>query len=254
MVSPLSEVERALKAAAKDVPRAKAKERAFFMKAQMPMLGLTVPEQRKLAKRGYSFSDLAPQELASVWTDIWHDAKTHEGKMQAGLTLEQFGPALAFDARWALVQDWCSSINCWDQSDTLSAYVALALEQKPKTVWPVLQAWNGDADPWKRRQSVVGLFFYTRFREKCPPVTRSLKMITALLEDDDYYVQKGVGWSLRECYNAYPDTTFRYLLKHAGAIHPDAFSAALEKVSHQEKAEIKEIRKAARQAKRSRQT
>ncbi len=252
MVSPLSEVERAIKAAAKDVPKAKAKERAFFMKAQMPMLGLTVPEQRKLAKRGYSFSDLPAQELAAVWTDIWHDAKTHESKMQAGLSLEQFGPALEFDALWPLIQDWCNTINCWDQSDTLSAHVARALEQKPKTVWPVLQAWNGDADRWKRRQSVVGLFFYTRFRDTCPPVMRSLKMITALLEDEDYYVQKGIGWALRECYNAYPEKTFLYLKEHAGTIHPDAFSAALEKVTNQEKAAIKEIRNAMRKAKRRR--
>lgn len=245
-MSPVAEVERVLKRAATGIPKAKAKERAFFMKVQMPLLGLTVPEQRKLAKRGYSFSDAPVLELAEVWTEIWHSAKTHEGKMQAGLTLEQFAPALEFDARWALVQDWCSTLNCWDQSDTLSAHVARALEEKPKIVWPVLQAWNGDTDPWKRRQSVVGLFFYTRFRDKCPPVTRSLKLITALLGDEDYYVQKGVGWALREAYNAYPEQTFRYLKKHAGAIHPDAFSAALEKVSVEEKAEIKKIRKSVR--------
>ncbi len=246
MVSPLTEVEQTLKTAAKGIPKAKAKERAFFMKVQMPLLGLTVPEQRKLAKRGYSFSKAPPSELAQIWSSIWHEAKTHEGKMQAGLTLEQFGSELGFDALWELTQDWCASINCWDQSDTLSAHVARALEEQPKTVWPVLQAWNSDPDPWKRRQSVVGLFFYTRFRDTCPPVTRSLKMITALLKDEDYYVQKGVGWALRECYNAYPDKTFAYLKKHAGVIHPDAFSAAVEKVSQQEKAEIKKVRKAIR--------
>ncbi len=245
-MSSLTEVERVLKSAAKGIPKAKAKERAFFMKTKMPLLGLTVPEQRKLAKRGYSFSDLSTHELAEVWTKIWHGAKTHEGKMQAGLTLEQFAPEIGFDARWALIQDWCTSLNCWDQSDTLSAHVAGALEENPKSVWPVLQAWNSDADPWKRRQSVVGLFFYTRFRDKCPPVARSLKLITALLGDEDYYVQKGVGWALRECYNAYPAKTFLYLKKHAGVIHPDAFSAALEKVSVQEKAEIKKIRKSIR--------
>ncbi len=246
MVSSLAEVERVLKAAAKGIPKAKAKERAFFMKTKMPLLGLTVPEQRKLAKRGYSFSDLPAEDLAAIWTEVWHGAKTHEGKMQAGLTLEQFAPELGFDALWALTQDWCSTINCWDQSDTLSAHVARALEEKPKMVWPVLQAWNGDADPWKRRQSVVGLFFYTRFRAKCPPVARSLKLITDLLKDKDYYVQKGVGWALRECYNAYPDKTFLFLKKHAGVVHPDAFSAAMEKVSPQEKAEIKKIRKMTR--------
>ncbi|HBM88841.1 MAG: DNA alkylation repair protein [Parvibaculaceae bacterium] len=246
MVSSLTEVERVLKAAAKGIPKAKAKERAFFMKTKMPLLGLTVPEQRKLAKRGYSFSDLSAQELAAVWTEIWHGAKTHEGKMQAGLALEQFAPELGFGDRWALIRGWCSTINCWDQSDTLSAHVARALEEKPKMVWPVLQAWNSDADPWKRRQSVVGLFFYTRFRAKLPPVARSLKTITALLKDEDYYVQKGVGWALRESYNAYPEQTFLYLKKHAGTIHPDAFSAALEKVSLHEKAEIKKIRKVVR--------
>ena len=245
-MSPLTEVERAVKAAAKSVPKAKAKERAFFMKTRMPLLGLTVPEQRKLAKRGYSFSGETPTKLADIWTEIWHEAKTHEGKMQAGLTLEQFGPNLTFDRRWVLVQDWCGALNCWDQSDTLSAHVAQALEERPKTVWPVLETWNGDKDPWKRRQSLVGLFFYTRFRKKTPPITKVLKLVTACSDDEDYYVQKGVGWTLRECYNAYPSKTFAYLKKHAGDIHPDAFSAAVEKVTASEKAEIKALRKARR--------
>jgi len=242
----LEEVEKAVKQAASKVQKMKAEERAFFMKATMPMLGLTVPDQRKLAKRGYSFSDQSAEKQAEIWTEIWHGARTHEAKMQAGFSLEGLAPSLSFDVYWALLQDWCGAINCWDQSDTLSGHVADLLERNPKAVWPVLEAWNTNADPWKRRQSLVGLFFYARSRTKMPPVSRVLSLVTARLEDDHNYVQKGLGWTLRECFNAYPEKTFAYLMKHAGDIRPDAFSAAVEKVSAGQKAEIKAVRKVKR--------
>lgn len=249
-MTPVAEVEKAVRAAAKGIAKEKAAERAFFMKVAMPLHGLTVPVQRKLAMQGYSFSDKPPSELAKVWTDIWRGAESHEAKVQATLTLEQFAGDLDFDQRWALVQDWCGSINCWDQSDMLSGHVASALEEKPKLVWPVLEDWNEDADPWKRRQSLVGLFFYSRFRETYPPATRVLKLVTNLLDDPDYYVQKGVGWTLRETYNAFPDKAYAYLLKQAARIHPDAFSASVEKVTAAEKEAIKERRKARPRKKR----
>ena len=239
----LQEIEGVLKEAAKGIAKAKAAERKHFMKAVMPMLGLTVPQQRACLKTGYSFSGLPEAEQYPIWDYVWFNARTHEAKMQAGFFAYARRQGSDGAALWDLVRAWADAINCWDQSDTLSGVYAALHEAAPKTVFPTLKAWNRDADPWKRRQSLVSLFYYAQLRRRHPPVSKVLPLVRALLDDEDYYVQKGLGWTLRESFNVYPERTLAFLAKHAGDIRPAAFSAAVEKLTAEQKAAVKALRK-----------
>jgi len=64
-----------------------------------------------------------------------------------------------------------------------------------------------------------------------------------LLADGEYYVQKGVGWALRELRNVYPKEAHAYLLKHIRTVSPIAFTIAIEKVGEAERAKLKALRK-----------
>lgn len=68
-------------------------------------------------------------------------------------------------------------------------------------------------------------------------------LITPLLSDEEYYVQKGVGWALREMYNAYPRETLFYFHEHIHEITSIAFTAAMEKMKPAEKDKLKALRK-----------
>lgn len=238
----LEEVENKLRNAAKDINPRKAAERARFMKTQMPLLGLTVPLQRKCLKQGYSFSKRAATAQLPIWDHIWTHACTHEGRMQAGFFIEK-APITA-DIRFNWAREWVESVNCWDQSDTLSHVVSDAMESDLAATLPTLEAWSEDANSWLRRQALVGLFFYARFRRSFPPVDTALRLVEARLNDDDYYVQKGLGWCVRECFLVYPAETLEFLKNNAVTIRPAAWQAATEKLSKAQKAEIKALRNA----------
>ena len=150
--------------------------------------------------------------------------------------------------RWDVARSWCSAINCWDHSDVLSGVIAECGDVLPEEVYPVLADWRTNDNPWLRRQSLVGLLFYARFRRSPPPADIVLSAVAALLDDTEYYVQKGLGWTLRECFIAYPDRTLEYLRSHAGEISPVAWPAACEKLTPSQKEPITQIRKAARRA------
>ena len=77
-------------------------------------------------------------------------------------------------------------------------------------------------------------------------MAKVLPLVERLLFDEDYYVQKGVGWTMREACNVSPERAYRFVLRRAGDIHPDAFSAALEKMNATQKASIKERHKTRR--------
>lgn len=70
-----------------------------------------------------------------------------------------------------------------------------------------------------------------------------IDMIESLLDDSDYYVQKGVGWALRELWQLDMKTTTKFLNKNIARISPIAFTAAIEKIPIEEKEVLKKLRK-----------
>lgn len=239
----LAEVERRLKNAASGIPKNKADERAYFMKVKMPLLGLTVPQQRAEFRKGYAFSKAPLDTQLPIWDYIWHSATTHEAKIQAVLFLGSLKPIEDIGFVWSLTKEWPSTVNCWDQSDEVSKAFSYMFEKKPALLYPQFKTWNTDKNPWKRRQSIVSLFCYAALHKKHPPLKKVLPLVKRLLQDEDYYVQKGVGWTLRETYNVYPAAALEFVLNHVGDIHPDAFSAAVEKMTPAEKTRVKALRK-----------
>ena len=213
------------------------------MKATMPMLGLTVPMQRQSLKKGYSFSDLPFEEQIPIWTHVWNRASFHEAKMQAGLFVEKPPAGIDLEWFWAEIHPWVSSVNCWDQSDTLSNVFAYLNERVPDRVTPVLRAWNDSDNPWERRQSLVALLCYSRFRKTFPDPALVFELVERCLKDPDYYVQKGVGWTLREAYHVWPDEALSFLDQHVVILAPAAWQAATEKLDPVVKQRLKDKRK-----------
>ncbi len=76
---------------------------------------------------------------------------------------------------------------------SLSKIYTKMLELAPEKVYRVLKAWNKDKDLWKRRQSVVTLLYYSRTKKVYLAFDAIEPLITGLLSDKEYYVQKG-GW------------------------------------------------------------
>ena len=63
-----------------------------------------------------------------------------------------------------------------------------------------------------------------------------------LLKDKEYFVQKAVGWTLRESYNVYPKQTFQFIEENVKNISPTAFTTCLEKMTEKEKTILKQKR------------
>jgi 3-methyladenine DNA glycosylase AlkD len=87
---------------------------------------------------------------------------------------------------------------------------------------------------------------YSKLRKVVLPFANLTAMVIPLLKDEDYFVQKGVGWTLREMGNVYPVETLALLTENIVIISPIAFTAAIEKLSPDTKEQLKQLRKTAR--------
>ncbi len=204
-----------------------------------PTLGLSVPQARQVLKEGYSFFSLPRLEILEIWDYIWQHGRYFEEMSQPIYYYEKKSLS---NEEFATISTWIDRCDNWAHSDGLSSIHAKTLEEKPDMVLPVLEAWNSNKNPWKRRQSVVSLLYYARARKKILPFPALIKMVEALLRDPDYYVQKGVGWTIREIFNAYPEQAVEFITRRNLEIAPAAWQATSEKLPADFKKQLLEQR------------
>ena len=204
---------------------------------------IPVPALRSLHREGFSFSHLSHVTQASLWTYVLKKTSYFEVASQALMYFEARRGCLARED-WATLQSWVNYIDNWAHSDTLSSIYAQLHEQFPTLLYPTFTQWNQSTNPWKRRQSVVSLFYYASARKtRQPSRSKVVPLVRNLLEDDHYYVQKGVGWTLRELYNVYPEEALTFLRRYLDRIHPHAWQAASEKLPRRLRSELVSQRK-----------
>lgn len=211
--------------------------------SKLRYIGLRVPHLQQAMRKGFSFSKGEPNELAKIWNQVWLNSDCFEVMSMALAWFYEPRQKHILKQHWSLLKKWSARIDNWAHSDTLSGIYARILEQDPEMIYPTLVKWNSSKNPWLRRLSIVSLIYYSSQREKVLPLKKILDLIQPQLEFDHYYVQKGVGWTLREVYNVYPEKTFAFVEKNIGKISAHAFSAATEKMPPKKKQHLKTLRK-----------
>ncbi len=190
----------------------------------LQFLNIQIPQVRAVMKK------LAKDQ--NGWADfdiLWNESKIFEAKAISLFWLEK-QPVEVVCQNLKTVISWASEIDNWAHSDTYCGVLAKVFEADPGLLLPTYQKWNRHQNPWFRRISMIGLMFYSRFRKKHPSFALVQKMVTPHLSAPEYYVQKAVGWTLRESYNVYPAQTLQFVEKNLKHIHPDAWYATSEKM------------------------
>lgn len=200
---------------------------------------ISAPEQRRASKAGYSFSGAPTQTLIRIWDHIWRTSDLMEVMNQALYTYQH---RTLQKVEVIKIRAWIDRCSCWEHSDDLSKIYADVVEANSDWMLPSLQRWNRSRNPWKRRQSVVALIEYASKRERFLPFETMITQVESLLDDADYYVQKGVGWTIREIGNAYPDQGAYFLERHAARLSPQAWSGATKNLDRAQKARLKALR------------
>ncbi len=226
--------------------KTKFKDLKKYIGTKYDFIGLSVPKQREVFHAGYEFNYLSLSEQLEIWNEIWLFSKSYEALSQSLFFVEKHLRLLDSRELWQTTMNWTGKVDNWAHSDSLSAIYSYLLEIETKSVYSRLKLWNSSRNPWERRQSIVGLMEYSRKRSKVLAVNKLLPMVKPLLTDENYFVQKGVGWTLREVGNVYPNETWNFLLKHHSVITSVAFSPAIEKLDTERRVRIKALRKKTR--------
>ncbi|MFH1767360.1 MAG: DNA alkylation repair protein [Patescibacteria group bacterium] len=220
----------------------RAKHDRGYMNTKLDLLGCNMPSVRQVAARVFDDLSLSHQEMRLVMNKLWQTSKTFD-ILHIPLIYFQNRKETNDLADWKIIKNWSNKIDNWAHSDYLSDSIAALLERYPAKIYPELKKWNESSNPWQRRLSLTSLIYYAPQRKKPLPVTKVLPLVKARLGDTDPFVQKAVGWTLRECHNIYPVATKDFVKKNICSLSSTAFSYATEKWGTIDKELLKTIRK-----------
>lgn len=195
-------------------------------------LGVTVPDQRSVARAAHGLEDGA---IVTLLRSEWHE----ERLVGLYLLIDAFRRGDAARRHIVVTQylDHLGHVNNWDLVDS-SAWQLLgehlrAQETSHAAAPEQLRALAAGTSRWERRVAMVATFAWTRVGEPGPVVDIAAR----LHADPDVMVLKAVGWMLREAGQRCGDTVLTaFLERHATRLGRVALRAAIEHLSKEQRA------------------
>ena len=217
---------------------------AKYMGTSHKIIGVGTLTQQQLAKTIYDLN-INEQDLLGIMDLAFKKSNIYEVKNAALLLAEYNFKKTDKKQLYKTMLPWVNYVDNWGHSDTLSKLYTrfLEMDDHQKPFLNQLQKWNKNTNLWLRRQSMVSLLYYARTKNQHLPFKTIISLVSTQLHAQEYYVQKGLGWTLRETYNVYPVLTYKFVLNNFSRISPVAFTAAVEKMTAKEKGILKQKRK-----------
>jgi 3-methyladenine DNA glycosylase AlkD len=180
-------------------------ERAY-QKSRWEHWGVPLPGMDAAIRE--TLGDLTQKEALSLCVRLWRepvwDLKIVAGRILAGKAIEPN------DRVWAFVTERLAELDGWAVADNLAMAGSRCLVAEPGRL-DAVEAWIESSHLWTRRAALVFTLPWTK--EKRDP-ERMLGWAARLAEDRQWFIQKAVGWWLRELSKRDPKRVRRFLKEH----------------------------------------
>ncbi len=128
----------------------------------------------------------------------------------------------------------------WAHTDVLSGKVLSYFFIHQIIELESLKEWNESESKWKRRAVPVMLIDVL---DMDVPLKRLFHIIEPLMSDTEKFVQKGLGWFLREAWKVYPEETEDFLLKWKDTCGRIIIQYATEKMDKENRERFRRVKK-----------
>ena len=212
-----------------------------YLKSDAVFFGVTVPKTRKLVA-GHAAHFKLHQDLTGAikFSKVLWRTGVHEPR-NAAIMLIAHCESFHDDRVWSLGQTWLGELDNWALCDgvapgLIAPFVQTAVPRHRSRRREVLR-WTRDVNLWIRRGALLASIRSTRVDREWEFL---LKVAIRLREDPEYFVQKGLGWMLRECAHHNPREVIEFIQIHRSVMRRSTVTNAISRLP-------RTLQKAARQ-------
>jgi 3-methyladenine DNA glycosylase AlkD len=199
----------------------KAAQMAAYHKAPRPYLGVANPDIDALARDWRAVTDLAGR--VALARGLW-DSNIHEARVAAAKLLTQ--ARIKDDALvWQLFLSWVPEFDAWAIADHACDMGRRRLMADLTRIGTV-EGWTADPSFWVRRAALVVTLPFARLNhpkaEESAIRERVLGWAATYADDREWFIQKAVGWWLRDLSKHDPDRVRAWLATYGDRLKPFA--------------------------------
>lgn len=205
----------------------RAAQMEAYHKVPRPYLGVPVPQIEDLADAWRAECTL--DERVALASGLW-DSGIHEAMVAAAKLLTQARIRPDDTAVWALIASWAEGFQGWAVADHASAAGARRLVADPSRLDHV-EGWTRHPNMWTRRAALVMTLPWTRLTHPKPDEVavrlRVLGWAASYVADRDWFIQKAIGWWLRDLSRHDPALVRDWMAEHGAGLKSFARKEAL---------------------------
>lgn len=192
---------------------AKALPMQAYMKNLQPFYGIKSPRRREIFQSARKkFSICSYEEYETVIKELWRGKFREELYLSMDVAL--FYEACRTDRAMRLYEFMLKSADNWDTVDTIASHLVGELVVHNRKHEARLQKWSRSTNMWLRRTSLLA-----HLRHKSHTNVRLLEeTILTLIDENEFFIQKAIGWVLRQYAYTNPKWVRQFVAKHAGRL------------------------------------
>jgi len=178
-----------------------------YMKNHFPFLGIKSPLRKELSKQLFREQEI-PDRWEEVVLQLWelpereyqYLALDVVGKVKKRLT----------DSHIRLLEELVTAKSWWDTVDFLASHMAgTILRRHPQTIGPRTSAWMESQNMWLQR---TALLFQLSYKQETNQELL-FTYVSACTASKEFFIQKAIGWSLREYAKTNPEAVRDFVEK-----------------------------------------
>ncbi len=132
-----------------------------------------------------------------------------------------------------LFESWLEKyVRTWGSCDDFCRHAFGAFVYRFPEFLPDVMKWTRAKNRWSRRGSAVVMIYSLRKGEH---MDVAFQIADMLLHDEDYLVQNGYGWMLKDASISFPDEVLKYVTKHRNEMPRRALRYAIERYSAEQR-------------------
>lgn len=206
---------------------ARAEGMQGYHKVKRRYLGLSNPQINDLTKAWRAETDAAMR--VAIADGLWQ-TDIYEARLAAAKLLTQARIRPDDTAAWRLIASWCPDFDSWAIADHACMAGQKRLVADPTRLDEV-EGWITSDHMWTRRAALVSTLPWTKQNHPKPAELaardRILGWAATLTPDHTWFIQKAIGWWLRELSKHDADRARAFIETHGDKMKPFAVKEAL---------------------------
>ena len=182
-----------------------------YMKNLFPFLGIKMPERNKLLKQFYQQTGILKEEFQPSFVTILWEQPEREYQYAA---LDYIGRSLKKLDKGNLLffEELITTKSWWDTVDMLAAKpVGTIAKKSPEIISETIEGWAYGDHLWLRRSAIL---FQLKHKEQTDEALL-YGFIEQNADSKEFFIQKAIGWVLREYSKTNPQSVKQFIETHS---------------------------------------